>query len=60
MTTAKLVEAVIDSVNSQADVQIIVHNKPKGEDGKVQVSELLAIAKQYLKNRRDWKGDWRR
>ena len=47
MTTAKLVEAVIHSVNSQADVQIIVHNKPKGEDGKVQVSELLAIVKQH-------------
>ena len=61
MTTAKLVEAVIDSVNSQADVQIIVHNKPKGEDGKVQVSELLGHRQApFSKNRRDWKGDWRR
>jgi nucleosome binding factor SPN SPT16 subunit len=46
ITTAKLVEAIIDSVNAETGMRIIVHQKPKGEDGKAQVAELLAIVKQ--------------
>ena len=45
ITTAKLVEAIIDSVNAETGMRIIVHQKPKGEDGKAQVAELLAIVK---------------
>ena len=33
---AKLMETIVEQVATDADVKVVVHNKPKGEDGKTQ------------------------
>ena len=41
---AKLMETIVEKVAEDAGVKVVVHNKPKGEDGKAQADELVAIA----------------
>ena len=40
---AKLIETVVATVAADAGVTVVVHNKPKGEDGEAQADELVAI-----------------
>ena len=41
---AKLMETIVEQVAADANVKVVVHNKPKGEDGKTQADELVAVA----------------
>ena len=43
-TKAKLMETIVEKVAEDAGVKVVVHNKHKGEDGKAQADELVAIA----------------
>ena len=38
---AKLVETVVETVAADAGVKVVVHNKPKGENGEAQADELV-------------------
>lgn len=40
---AKLVSSVAAALLSEAGITLVVHNKPKGEDGHAQVDEVLAV-----------------
>lgn len=40
---AKLMETVVETVAAEANIKVVVHNKPKGEDGNAQADELVSV-----------------
>ncbi len=44
-SAAKLIGALTAACKEKAGVELIVHEKPKGEDGSTQINELLEAVK---------------